>query len=178
MMLNAGIPILYYQKKQKLRNMRKINLLGFIMLVLLGMISNNLVAQGVPITGTVLSDDGSPLAGATVLVTGTTRATTTDNAGKFSINADEGTLLEFSYVGLSTQRIKASKNMEVRLSEGESVSMNDVVVTAFGVKKERKALGYSVTELNAAELMKNKNTNVVNSLAGKVPGVNITQFSG
>ena len=158
--------------------MRKINLLGLIMLILLGMISNNLLAQGVPITGTVLSDDGNPLAGVTVLVTGTTRATTTDNSGKFSINAEEGATLEFSYVGLSTQRIKAKAGMEVRLSQGESVAMNDVVVTAFGVKKERKALGYSVTELNATELMKNKNTNVVNSLAGKVPGVNITQVSG
>ncbi len=158
--------------------MRKINLLGLIMLILLGMISNNLLAQGVPITGTVLSDDGNPLAGVTVLVTGTTRATTTDNSGKFSINAEEGATLEFSYVGLSTQRIKAKAGMEVRLSQGESVAMNDVVVTAFGVKKERKALGYSVTELNATELMKNKNTNLVNSLAGKVPGVNITQFSG
>lgn len=68
--------------------------------------------------------------------------------------------------------------MEVRLLISESAQMEDVVVTAMGIKKERKALGYSVTELNAQELMKNKNTNVVNSLVGKVPGVNITQFSG
>src|SRR4029077_16502766 len=60
----------------------------------------------------------------------------------------------------------------------EASQMVDVVVTAMGVKKERKALGYSVSELSAAELMKNKNTNVINSLAGKVPGVNVTQFSG
>jgi TonB-linked SusC/RagA family outer membrane protein len=56
--------------------------------------------------------------------------------------------------------------------------LQEVVVTALGIKKERKALGYSVTELDSKELMKNKNTNVINSLAGKVPGVNITQFSG
>jgi TonB-linked SusC/RagA family outer membrane protein len=56
--------------------------------------------------------------------------------------------------------------------------MTDIVVTAMGIKKERKALGYSVSDLSAQELMKNKNTNVVNSLAGKVPGVNITQSSG
>jgi ferric enterobactin receptor len=68
--------------------------------------------------------------------------------------------------------------MEIRMTKGESSQMGDVVVTALGIKKERKALGYTVTELNADELMKNKNTNVVNSLAGKVPGVNITQFSG
>ncbi len=68
--------------------------------------------------------------------------------------------------------------MEIRLLRGEASQMDDVVVTAMGIKKERKALGYSVSELNAAELMKNKNTNVINSLAGKVPGVNVTQFSG
>jgi ferric enterobactin receptor len=68
--------------------------------------------------------------------------------------------------------------MEVHLLIGETGQMQDVVVTAMGIKKERKALGYSVTELNAQELMNNKNTNVINSLVGKVPGVNITQFSG
>src|SRR5436190_9711557 len=158
--------------------MRKWKLFRLIMLVLLGMIANNLVAQGIPISGTVLSDDGVPLAGVTVTVTGTTRATVTDSKGKFTINANAGATLEFSYIGYSTQTIAASTGMEVRLSKGESVQMADVVVTALGIKKERKALGYSVTDLNAAELMKNKNTNLVNSLAGKVPGVNVTQFSG
>src|ERR1700712_3744473 len=66
----------------------------------------------------------------------------------------------------------------MRLAKVESSQMEDVVVTAMGIKKERKALGYSVSDLNAEELMKNKNTNVINSLAGKVPGVNVTQFSG
>src|SRR6195952_1791949 len=66
----------------------------------------------------------------------------------------------------------------MRLAKVESSQMEDVVVTAMGIKKERKALGYSVSDINAEELMKNKNTNVINSLAGKVPGVNVTQFSG
>src|ERR1700712_5282956 len=66
----------------------------------------------------------------------------------------------------------------MRLAKVESSQMEDVVVTAMGIKKERKALGYSVSDLNAEELMKNKNTNVINSLAGKVPGVNVTQFGG
>jgi TonB-dependent SusC/RagA subfamily outer membrane receptor len=168
----------YFLIKQKGKCMRKWKLFSLIMFVLLGMITNNLVAQGIPISGTVLSDDGAPLAGVTVTVTGTTRATVTDNKGKFSINANAGAKLEFSYIGYSTQTIVATSGMEVRLSKGESVQMADVVVTALGIRKERKALGYSVTDLNAAELMKNKNTNVINSLAGKVPGVNVTQFSG
>ena len=158
--------------------MKKWRLFSLIMFVLLNMITNNLMAQGVPISGTVLSDDGTPLEGVTVTVSGTSRGTITDNTGKFTINASAGAVLEFGYVGYATQKIKAKAGMEVRLSLSESTKMNEVVVTALGIKKERKALGYSVTELNAAELMKNKNTNVVNSLAGKVPGVNVTQFSG
>jgi len=158
--------------------MRKWKLFSLIMFAMLGMITNNLMAQRGPVTGTVLSDDGTALAGVTVAVSGTNRATVTDNKGKFTINANESAMLEFSYVGYTTQRIKAAARMEVRLSKAESSQMSDVVVTALGIKKERKALGYSVTELSAQELMKNKNTNIVNSLAGKVPGVNITQFSG
>ena len=156
--------------------MRKWKLFSLIMFAMLGMITNNLMAQSVPVSGTVLSDDGTPLAGVTVSVSGTKRGTTTDDKGKFTIDVNKGAVLEFSYVGFTLQKIKAVAGMEIRLLG--SGQMTDVVVTALGIKKERKALGYSVSNLNAAELMKNKNTNVINSLAGKVPGVNITQFSG
>jgi ferric enterobactin receptor len=158
--------------------MRKWKRFSVIMLAMLGMITNNLMAQTIPIGGTVLSDDSIPLAGVTVKVSGANRATATDNKGKFTISANEGAMLEFSFVGYTRQRIKATAGMEVHLLRGESGQMTDVVVTAMGIKKERKALGYSVSDLSAQELMKNKNTNVVNSLAGKVPGVNITQSSG
>ena len=158
--------------------MRKWKLFSLIMFVMFSMITSILTAQGVPISGTVLSDDdGTPLSGVTVIVSGTNRATKTDSKGKFTINANAGALLEFSYTGYATQKIKVTAGIEVRLSKS-SAQLDEVVVTAMGIKKERKALGYSVTELNSTELMKNKNTNVVNSLAGKVPGVNITQFSG
>jgi TonB-linked SusC/RagA family outer membrane protein len=158
--------------------MRKWKLFSLVMFVMLNMVTNNLRAQGTPFSGTVLSEDGAPLPGVTVTVVGTTHATTTDINGKFTITANEGAMLEFSYVGYSKQKIKATAGMQVHLTMSASGQMEDVVVTAMGIKKERKALGYSVTELNAQELMKNKNTNVVNSLVGKVPGVNITQFSG
>jgi TonB-linked SusC/RagA family outer membrane protein len=158
--------------------MRKWKFFSLIMLAVFCMITNNLIAQTVPITGTVLSDDGTPLSGVTVQIGGTNKAVVTDNAGKFSINANANAILQFSYVGFATQKIKASSGMVVHLVKDESHQMEDVVVTAMGVKKERKALGYSVTDINAGELMKNKNTNLVNSLNGKVPGVNITQFSG
>jgi TonB-linked SusC/RagA family outer membrane protein len=158
--------------------MRKWKLFSLVMFATLNMITNTLMAQGVPISGTVLSEDGTPLPGVTITLVGTDHATVTDMKGAFTISAKEGAMLEFSYVGYSKQRTKATAGMQVRLALSDNGQMQDVVVTAMGIKKERKALGYSVTELNAAELMKNKNTNVVNSLVGKVPGVNITQFSG
>jgi len=148
------------------------------MFAALNMITNSLMAQDVPINGTVLSEDGIPLPGVTVTLVGTDKATVTDMKGAFTITAKQGAMLEFSYVGYSKQRIKATTGMKITLTLGDNGQMQDVVVTAMGIKKERKALGYSVTELNAGELMKNKNTNVVNSLVGKVPGVNVTQFSG
>jgi ferric enterobactin receptor len=157
--------------------MRKWKLFSCIMLLVLGMTANNLVAQTVPISGTVLSDEGTPLLGVSVSVSGTNQSSLTDDRGKFTISAGANAILEFSYVGYTTQRIKASAGMQVRLAK-TSAELGEVVVTAMGIKKERKALGYAVNDLGSAELMKNKNTNVVNSLAGKVPGVNITQFSG
>jgi TonB-linked SusC/RagA family outer membrane protein len=158
--------------------MRKWKLFSLIMSVMLGMVANNLMAQGVPISGTVLADDGTPLSGVTVTVSGTKRATVTDNNGKFSINANENAVLVFSYIGYVSQKVNAAGGMQVRLVKGDASQMADVVVTAMGITKSRKALGYSVSELKADELMKNKNTNIINSMAGKVPGVNVTQFSG
>ena len=157
--------------------MRNRKLFSLVMLIIFGMITSNLMAQDIPISGTVLSEDGTPLSGVSVTVTGTKRATVTDNLGKFNTTAKAGATLDFSYVGYTTQQLKASSIMKVGLKKSTE-QLGEVVVTAMGIKKERKALGYSVTELSAQELMKNKNTNVVNSLAGKVPGVNVTQFSG
>lgn len=157
--------------------MRKWKLFSLIMFAIMSIMTNNLVAQGGSISGTVLSDDGAALAGVTVTVSGTTRSTTTDDKGKFTINAGANAMLDFSYVGYTSQKVRATAGMQVTLVKSTE-KLDDVVVTAMGIKKERKALGYSVTDLGSAELMKNKNTNIINSLAGKVPGVNITQFSG
>ena len=137
------------------------------------------IAQGL-ITGRVTSkSDNKPVSGVTVTVKGTNRSTQTDQNGNFSINATQGQVLQFTSVGYGTTEVTvgSSSSVDVSLASQEG-QLGEVVVTALGIKKERKALGYSVTELNAQELMKNKNTNVINSLAGKVPGVNVTQFSG
>lgn len=160
--------------------MRKFLRLLTVFSLLMLLVPQAMMAQERNISGTVLAEDNkTPLPGVTAMVKGTKRSTQTDNNGHFSIQAATGETLQLSYVGYETQAIKIGSNNTLSISLKQSGgNMNEVVVTALGIKKERKALGYSVSDLGAQELMKNKNTNIVNSIAGKVPGVNITQFSG
>lgn len=157
--------------------MRKL-ITGLFVLLLL-QLSLNGFGQEKTITGVVLSPDNAPVIGASILVKGKTTGTNSDQDGKFSIKAAPSDNLEVSAVGYTTKEIKVGKasHFTITLERGNE-KLQEVVVTALGIKKEQRSLGYSVTQLNANELMKNKNTNVINSLAGKVPGVNITQFSG
>ena len=122
------------------------------------------------VTGTVEDADG-PLIGASVLVQGTTRGTVTDFDGKFSIEANVGDEIEFSYMGYTSQTLKATAiPMHVVMSENTEV-LSEVVVTAMGIKRDRKALGYEVGEVKGDELTKAKEVNVANSLAGRVAGL-------
>ncbi|WP_321436099.1 SusC/RagA family TonB-linked outer membrane protein [uncultured Bacteroides sp.] len=137
------------------------------------------VQQTKKISGTVVDSKGEPVIGASILVKGTNKGTITDVDGKFSLNASQGAILVVSYVGYTKKEVavKASAVYDIVLSE-DAQALSEVVVTAMGIKKEKKALGYAVSDINSQELMKNKQTNVVNSLAGKIPGVNITQAGG
>ena len=122
------------------------------------------------VTGTVEDADG-PLIGASVLVKGTTRGTITDFDGNFTIEANVGDELEFSYMGYSAQTIKVTGDpIHVTMSEDTEV-LSEVVVTAMGIKRDRKALGYEVGEVKGDELTKAKETNVANGLAGRVAGL-------
>ncbi len=157
--------------------MRKFIALLFSFLLLQA--GNHALAQQRTITGTVMSSDNTPVDGASVLIKNKATGTKTSSDGKFSISASPGDILVFSAVGFTTQEIKVGNASSISVTmEKSEEELGEVVVTALGIKKERKALGYSVSDLSAGELMKNKNTNIINSLAGKVPGVNITQFSG
>lgn len=135
------------------------------------------VAQTMKATGVITDASGEPLIGATVMLKGTKRGVTTDVNGHFSIDAPNGSTLIVSYVGMVTREIKVGgKPVNVTLEGGNA--LDEVVVTALGIKREKKSLGYAVDDINAEELMKNKNTNAINSLAGKIAGVSITQSSG
>ena len=134
-------------------------------------------AQTMKATGVITDASGEPLIGATVMLKGTKRGVTTDVNGHFSIDAPNGSTLIVSYVGMVTREIKVGgKPVNVTLEGGNA--LDEVVVTALGIKREKKSLGYAVDDINAEELMKNKNTNAINSLAGKIAGVSITQSSG
>ena len=127
--------------------------------------------------GVVVDADGQPIPGASVLQKGTSNGTMTDGDGVYVLSAPSGAVLEISCIGYVTRDVPAADHLRIPLEEDHEF-LEESVVTALGIKKERKALGYSVSEVNSQELLKNKQTNVVNSLAGKVPGVNVTQSSG
>ena len=132
-------------------------------------------AQGV-VQGTVLDAKKEPLVGINVVVKGTTRGSVTDVMGKFSVSADNNSTLIFSGVGFVRQEVPVGNQTEiiVTLSEDNAV-LSEVVVTALGIKRDKRSLGYSVQELNGQDLTTAKEANVATSLAGKVAGVQVTR---
>lgn len=132
-----------------------------------------------PITGKITDDKGAPLAGVSVTLKGTNKGTTTSASGDFIIDAKKGDVLLISYVGYAEQAITIGNDasLSISLAPG-STQLTEVVVTALGIKKERKALGYSVTEVKGSDVTQARETNVANSLIGKVAGVNVSSVSG
>lgn len=134
--------------------------------------------QTTAVTG-VVTDATGPVIGASVIEKGnTTNGTITDLDGKFTLNIRPGATLVISYIGYKTVEIAASKKpLKIVMSEDSKV-LNEVVVTALGIKRERKALGYGVDEVKGESLTKAKETNVINSMAGRVPGLVVSQTAG
>lgn len=124
-----------------------------------------------------VSDAQGPLIGVSVKVVGTTNGTITDLDGNFTLECNAGDELEVSYIGYRTLRVKAQNNMQIKLEES-STELDEVVVTALGIKRDRKALGYGLSEVKGEELTKAKETNVINSLAGKVAGLVVSNTAG
>lgn len=133
-------------------------------------------ADGITVKGNI-SDVSGPLIGVSVIVVGTTNGTITDMDGNFTLECNAGDELEISYIGYNTIRVKAKSNMQITLEES-STELEEVVVTALGIKRDRKALGYGLSEVKGEELTKAKETNVINSLAGKVAGLVVSNTAG
>ncbi len=135
-------------------------------------------AQTTKVTGSVVDETGEPLVGVSVTVKGQSGGVTTDIDGNFAINAKAGQTIVFSYVGYNPVEVKfAGQPLKVTLKPN-TTNLSEVVVTALGIKKDKKSLGYAIDDIGAEELMRNKSTNAINSLAGKIAGVNITQAGG
>lgn len=129
-----------------------------------------------PITGTIKDADGTPLVGVNIVVKGTNRGTATDANGRFSLNAESGQVLVISSVGFQSREVTVGNETSFDITlTGEDKSLNEVVVTALGIRKSVKSLTYAVDNVKGDELNKAKETNVINSLQGKVAGITITK---
>ena len=133
--------------------------------------------QSNKVIGTV-KDEFGPVIGASVVEKGTSNGVVTDLNGKFSLNVKPGATLIISFVGYKQQEVKAGNVPLNIVLEEDSKMLGEVVVTALGIKRERKALGYGVAEVQGEALTKAKETNVINSMAGRVPGLVVTQTAG
>lgn len=151
----------------------------YLLLFVLFLLTSGMVAQNKTVTGTVTDEAGVPLLGVNVLEKGTSNGTSTDFDGKYTITvASNSSILEFTSIGYTAKSaaVAGKTTLNVSLVE-DAEQLGEVVVTALGIKKEAKALGYSLTEVGGDELSNVKQVSAINSLQGKVAGVNITQNS-
>ncbi len=145
------------------------------LLIVFSCLLMGLNAQDRTVTGIVTDDTGAGLIGANVYIKGTTTGTVTDFDGNFEITVPEDAkTLVISYVGFATQEVSIANKTEVTVVLQSSLELSEVIVTALGVEREEKALGYSVQKLDASQIATVKPTNITNALAGKTSGVFIT----
>jgi TonB-linked SusC/RagA family outer membrane protein len=137
------------------------------------------LSQSRQITGIVTDEKGAPLSGASVLQKGTTNGTSTDDRGSYTITVTGvSPVLVFSFAGRQSQEMAVGTGAIYNVSLGSSGAMSEVIVTALGIRKEKRSLGYTVQSVNAEDLTVNHQSNVVNALQGKVAGVTISSTGG
>lgn len=134
-------------------------------------------SQRITVTG-VVEDAEGPIIGASVVEKGASNGIVTDIDGKFSIRVAAGATLSISCVGYQTIEVAASTSPMTIMMEQDSQVLSEVVVTALGIKRDRKALGYGLDEVSGASFEKAKETNVINSMAGRVAGLVVSQTAG
>jgi TonB-linked SusC/RagA family outer membrane protein len=137
-------------------------------------------AQSLTVTGKVVDENEESIPGASVLVKGTTKGAATDINGEFSLTLSESEKeLEVSFIGYNKKEVNVGNQSEITISlTPEETALSEVVVTALGVKRDERALGYTVQQVDTRGLDEAKETNIVNSLTGKIAGVQISNSSG
>ena len=152
----------------------KRKLMMFLTLFILGI---GWISAQVRVQGTVVDEAGEPIIGATVVVKGTSQGTVTDVNGSFTLMAPADGTLVVSYVGYATQEVPVSPTVRVVLSE-EVEMLEEVIVTAMGLTRQKKSIGYATQEVKAEELIKTRQTDLNNALVGKVSGIRFIGGSG
>ena len=151
---------------------------SFFRLTLVFLVSMQLAYSQKTLTGVVSDSDGIPLPGATVLVQGTMTGVTTDFDGNFSINASEGQQLEFSFVGYQTASITVGSSDVINISLSLGTQLEEVIVTSLGITREKRALGYAVSEVDNSQIESRSTGDVARILSGKASGVQVTNQGG
>ena len=132
-------------------------------------------ANKITVQGSIVDAKGEPLIGVSILEKGTTNGTITDFDGKFGLSVSKGSTIEISYIGYKTLSLAAKANFgQITMKEDTEV-LDEVVVTALGIKRAEKALSYNVQQVKSDELIRAKDANFVNSLNGKIAGVTINK---
>ncbi|NNL16214.1 MAG: SusC/RagA family TonB-linked outer membrane protein [Flavobacteriaceae bacterium] len=150
-----------------------------ILTLLLAFVVQFTFAQEKTVSGTVSDNNGLPLPGATVVIQGTSTGTSTDFDGNYSINTAVGDVLNFSYVGYASQSATVGASNSINVSLQPDNQLEEVVVTGFGIKREKREITYQTETVDDELLLQAQNTSAVNSLAGKVAGLQInTQSNG
>lgn len=157
----------------------KKTLFGFWILVSLVFLSFHGMAQEVIVKGKVLDDTNAPIYGVNVAVKGTTRGTITNEKGEYSISAPKTASLTFSYIGFAQQTVEIGGRTIIDIGlKPDANNLNEVVVTALGISKDARKVGYAVTTIEGDRMVKARETNMAYSMAGRVAGLNISGTNG
>lgn len=147
---------------------------GLLIAVITVVIPQFLYAQNVPVRGIVIDDQNQPVPGVSVMIKGTKSGTATGQEGRFTISVVKGQVLTIKSVGFISQEVTVGTETNISIQlKNDSKSLTEVVVTAYGIKKEVRKLGYSVQEIKGSDLIKARDPNPINSLAGKVSGLSV-----
>ena len=130
------------------------------------------------IKGKISSNDGEPLIGASVVVKGTDKGAISDLDGNYQVNAKDGDILVFSYIGFNTKEIEINGQTELNVILDQGVALKEVVVTALGISKPKKSLSYSIENIKNEQLLSGNQQNLPNAIKGKVAGVTVTNSGG
>ena len=152
----------------------KRKLMLFLALFFMGI---GIITAQTQVRGTVVDDAGEPVIGATIQIKGTTQGTVTDIDGNFSLSAPANGTLVVSFVGYQTQEVAVTSNPRIVLVQDAEL-LEEVVVTALGIRRERKALGYAVQDVSSESLQRTGSADLAKSLQGKVSGIDIKSTSG